>query len=578
MKFSRHYQGLALALALGTALRFWNLDFKPLWLDETITALFTFGRSYNDVPLDVVFPLNRLEQIFTFNPATSCPEIARTLATQSTHPPLFFCLMHAWLKASLVSPFKHGWIWTLRSLPALFGVGAIAAVYWLNRAAFSPAAGLIAAALMAVSPFGVYISQEARHYTLPVLLITLSLSALIQIQQDLQRQQLRSIVWLSWVAVNTIGLYVHYFFILALLAQLATILVFVYKTKVKSQKVKEIGKGISFFCLLPFNFYLAFAFWFLPFAFFIPWLPVLLGHFGRPETSWLPPPENIAPLYQTLVAWLLMVIALPVENQPLWIAIPVGLLMLVFGSWLLRLVFRGVRQLWRNSATQLPTLTLASFILFVLLEFFAIVYLLGKDITIALRYNFVYYPAVCGLLGASLLSKRSGERGSGEPSAINHEFALATVLLVGIISCVFVVHGWAFQKPYNPQRVAQDMLSEPTAPLMVVMGYEDSQDMALGLSFALAIDKFAPQQCNITAGSCPKFAFFNRSSGYDSVWQNLSQLPAPSTLPLNLWVVAPGLRRRDYPLQLALSGQTTCTIDSSEYHRIGIPYQLYRCQ
>lgn len=564
MKFSRHYQGLALALVLGTTLRFWNLDFKPLWLDEVITALFALGRSYNDVPVDVVFPLNRLEQIFTFNPASSCGEIARTLAMQSTHPPLFFCLMQAWV--GKLSTHHSELTTELRSLPALFGVGAIAAVYWLNRVAFSPKAGLMAAALMAVSPFGVYISQEARHYTLPVLLITLSLSALIQIQQDLQRQQLRSIVWLSWVVFNTIGLYVHYFFILALLAQLAIVLVFVYNAKIKSFRLRL----------------LVFAFWLLPFAFFIPWLPVLLGHFGRPETSWVPPPENIAPLYQTLAAWLLMVIALPVENQPLWIAIPVSLLMLVFGSWLVRHVFPGVRQLWRNSATHVATLTLGIFILFVLLEFFAIVYLLGKDITIAPRYNFVYYPAICALLGASLVSRGAGERGKigNYLSAItHHQFPILTVLLVGTIGCIFVVHNWAFQKPYNPQQVAQDMLlGKPDAPLMVVMGYDDSQDIALGLSFALAIHKFDSNKCNITAEACPKFAFFNRSSGYDSVWQNLSQLPTPSRLPLNLWVVAPGLRRRDYPPQLGLSYQTTCNIDPSEYHRIGIPYQLYRCQ
>jgi hypothetical protein len=53
---------------------------------------------------------------------------------------------------------------------------------------------------MAVSPFGVYLSQEARHYTLPILLITLALLGLIQIQQALYSQQQlpRPIVWLFW--------------------------------------------------------------------------------------------------------------------------------------------------------------------------------------------------------------------------------------------------------------------------------------------------------------------------------------------------------------------------------------------
>ncbi|MBD3559771.1 hypothetical protein H6S82_13000, partial [Planktothrix sp. FACHB-1355] len=81
MKISRHHLGLAIAFALGITLRFWHLDFKPLWLDEVITALITLGRSYSDVPVEVVFPISRLPEIFTFNSAATCPEIARTLAT-----------------------------------------------------------------------------------------------------------------------------------------------------------------------------------------------------------------------------------------------------------------------------------------------------------------------------------------------------------------------------------------------------------------------------------------------------------------------------------------------------------------
>ena len=73
----------------------------------------------------------------------------------------------------------------MRSLPALIGVIEIAAIYCLNRLVFSKSAALMAAALMAVSPFAVYLSQEARHYTLPMLLTTLALLGLIKIQQSL---------------------------------------------------------------------------------------------------------------------------------------------------------------------------------------------------------------------------------------------------------------------------------------------------------------------------------------------------------------------------------------------------------
>jgi len=58
-------------------------------------------------------------------------------------------------------------LWAARSLLflrlrfQLFGMG------WL----VSLSASQIAAAMMAVSPYGIYLAQEARHYTLAILLI-----------------------------------------------------------------------------------------------------------------------------------------------------------------------------------------------------------------------------------------------------------------------------------------------------------------------------------------------------------------------------------------------------------------------
>ena len=91
---SLHYWALTGVIALGAILRFWNLDLKPLWLDEVLTALLSLGRPYKDVPLEVVIPTSTLQQLFTLQPNVSSLEIAQSVANQSTHPPLFFCLMH----------------------------------------------------------------------------------------------------------------------------------------------------------------------------------------------------------------------------------------------------------------------------------------------------------------------------------------------------------------------------------------------------------------------------------------------------------------------------------------------------
>ena len=545
-----HYLILIGAIALGAILRFWHLDLKPLWMDEVITAIFSLGKSYNDLPLGVVFPLERVQELFTFQPKVSCAEIAENIARQSTHPPLFFCSMHAWL--GWLSPLGQDWVEKLRALPALFGVAAIAAIYAVNLA-FSKTSGLTAAAVMAVSPFAIYLSQEARHYTLPMLLITLGLLALMQIQQDIfLKQQVRFWVWLIWAIINSIALYVHYFSVLAFIAQIATLILLIYyPAKAKYIKLK---RKIWFALILSIS-GVAIS--------FIPWLILTLSHFHRSETDWLNSPTHIAPFGQTLVNWVLMVISLPVENQPLPIAVISVLLMLIFAIWVGRQIFLGLRLLWRTPTTHLATLTLLSFSGWVLLEFFAIVYLLNKDITIVPRYNFVYYPSFCALIAASLTKIQNLK----EKSQI-----LLIFLLVGVLSSIFVVSNLVFEKPFKPEQVARNINQNSSVPLMVVMAYRDYQDMALGLSFALEVEKV--RKINYSE-KLDKFAFFKNSQEL-SVWQQLSQLPAPAISQMNLWVIAPGIKRRDYPPQIAIS-RLNCTIDSRQHYRIGVPYQLYRC-
>jgi len=557
-KLTLHYFALAGIIVLGTLLRFWHLDLKPLWLDEVLTAFFSLGREYNDLPLDGVFPLSTLQEFFTLQPDTSCRDIAQTLAQQSTHPPLFFCLMHSWLRFTGTEQLA----WALRSFPALIGVGAIAAIYVLNRLIFSPIAGLIAAALMAVSPFAVYLSQEARHYTLPMLLIILALLALILIQQRLYHQQMPSPwLWLGWGMVNSIGCYVHYFFLLAVIAQVLTLIsgMMWYRRRLPGGSWGAValvmaGMAVSY----------------------LPWWGMLLADMGRSETNWLPSPDSITPLVQLLVGWLLMVIALPVENQPLWIVIPMGGLTLGLGGWIIWRGGVGVKRLLCQSSTQLATLTLFGFTLAVLLQFLAIIYGLGKDISIVPRYNFVYYPAICALLAASLTVNVETRHGaSGRTDAeVQGRGVIVLTLAISLVSTVCVVANLVFLKPYYPQQVAENMTIEPTVPLIMVMGYNDLQDVGLGLSFALALE-------NVSEGGSQQgdrtIAFLSRQQGYDKVWQQLSELAIPSVSPLNLWVIAPGLKRRDYPQTLVIANQKTCILDPSQHYRIGIPYQLYRC-
>lgn len=562
-----HYTLLLAILLLGLGLRFWHLDSKPLWLDEVLSALFTMGRSYQDIPREQFFLLTALDQLFSLKPGTTCPQIAQTIVTQSVHPPLFFCLMHRWL--NLLQPHTENWVWAIRSLPALFGVGAIGASYYLNRIAFSKSAGLASAALMAVSPFAVYLSQEARHYTLPMLLITLVLAGLVQMQQDLTQQSFRPWVWLGWIVLNSMGLYVHYFFALAVVAQVIALGGWMLIGQRRPLHHWGLFVGAIAGIILS----------------YLPWLPTMISHAGRPETDWLIPYkpdwlDRVAPLYQMVMGWVLMIIALPVENQPFTVKVTLSLIIAVFALWLMSRVLPEFRSLWKTLSFRPPIVLLLGFTLGVILEFFAIVYILGKDITVVPRYNFVYYPGMCALLGACF----GGIKARGElPWSIwrgRTGRSLMIILLVGLISSGFVVNGWVFQKSYHPHEVAQNMALEPEQPLIVAVSYASIQEIALGLSFALELRKID----SIEAGEkLVRFAFFDRSQGYQQVWKTLARSPLPLPLPLNLWIVAsPGMRTKDYPERLRLASlpgqrRTICQVDPEEFHRIGFPYQLFRC-
>jgi len=132
---------LSLLVICGTILRFYNLGFNSLWLDEASTL--TFARQ-------------------------TLTGIWASVAGGEFNPPLFYWMEHAML-AFGDSEF------VLRFLPALFGVLSIPVVYCIGKEFIDRKAGLLAATLMTFSPFAVYYSQDARAYTAVLLFFSLFL-------------------------------------------------------------------------------------------------------------------------------------------------------------------------------------------------------------------------------------------------------------------------------------------------------------------------------------------------------------------------------------------------------------------
>jgi hypothetical protein len=162
-------------IALGAALRFSTLDLQSYRYDEAVTIVRVLHPSL----------LGTIEAV----------------GHSESTPPLYYAV--AWLWSRLLGT---GEFW-LRSLSALAGTASILTVYLGARALPLPRrAGLLAAALVAVSPVLVWFSQDARAYALAFLLSSLSFLFFARARRSGSR---RDLGW--WAVFSALAIATHYF-------------------------------------------------------------------------------------------------------------------------------------------------------------------------------------------------------------------------------------------------------------------------------------------------------------------------------------------------------------------------------
>ena len=115
---------------------------QSLWLDEAIS--YSAVRNYN-----------LLDIITKFIPG-------------DVHPPLYYLVLKLWTDI-----FGYSEI-SLRFPSVIFGVITVWVVYKIGRKLFDEKTGKIAALFLALNPLAIYYSQEARMYSLAMLLVALS--------------------------------------------------------------------------------------------------------------------------------------------------------------------------------------------------------------------------------------------------------------------------------------------------------------------------------------------------------------------------------------------------------------------
>ncbi|MGB7415202.1 MAG: glycosyltransferase family 39 protein, partial [Thermosynechococcaceae cyanobacterium] len=181
-KWRPHPYGLLIIilLLLGVCLRFYNLDHKLYWHDETFTSLRASGYQSQEY-LQALFDghlvsVADLQTYQTPRPNSSLGDVINSLAIEDAqHPPLYYALMWGWIKLWGHSPT------ITRLLSVFLSLFAFPALYWLCIELFAaPLVGGVAMALMAVSPLHLLYAQEARQYSFWVVWILLSSAGLLR--------------------------------------------------------------------------------------------------------------------------------------------------------------------------------------------------------------------------------------------------------------------------------------------------------------------------------------------------------------------------------------------------------------
>jgi uncharacterized membrane protein len=570
---------LGVWIALGALLRFWNLDSKPLWTDEFATLVFSLGHTFRTVPLNQALTSEQLLEPLQVKTIGSVTAVIERLLTESNHPPLYFVLCHGWLRLFSASDGLVS-VWLVRSLSAILGILCIPAMFGLGWLSFeSLFVGQVAAALMAVSPFGVYLAQEARHYTLPLLWIVGSLACLVTTLRYLTRQiPLPRWLALLWVSCNSLGMATHYFFALTLLAEGLVLFLFWGRWVWQNKKVKNSLPASRWFVAVALGTLLS----------GLIWLPYLRNGYDSELTRWAFEAKpsagtSLEPITNLLAGMITMVTLLPVQKVPSKAQLSSAAIMVIFILWLGGFIGQRLLAQKRSPRYHLPLLTLTSFVITAIATLLLLEYALGANITNGLRYGFIYFPAVIVLVAAGLVLPTQSTEVVSKLSFVRIG-AILGVLLMGILSSLLVVFNQGYQKVHRPDIVAQDIQTRSQYPALVVISHQTHGQTGRLMGVAWELRKAGqPVQFYLDHQACS-----NRDRCLEpspELLRAIAQLPRP----FDLWLINYHKLSVVYsPLSAERVNSLTppqCTAINLRSQRKqlkprnidGYQYQLYRC-
>lgn len=229
---------LLLIVALGALLRIVNLGADSIWLDEAYSIQFA------RLPV---------------------PQLLDETASSDVHPPLYYLLLHYWIK--LCGDTEAA----ARMLSALFGILAILVIYRLAALLFDRATGLLSALLLALSLFHIEFAQEARMYALLALLSLCSLYFFLKLFDE----EARASALVAYVLTTSLLIHTHVYGFFIIIAENLFLFSLYFSRPVlfKSLFKRWLVLQTALVVL------------------FLPWLSIMLRQFERVQHGfWIPQP------------------------------------------------------------------------------------------------------------------------------------------------------------------------------------------------------------------------------------------------------------------------------------------------
>ena len=530
--------------------------------------VFSLGNSFQTVPLDRAIAFETLLQPLQPQANTGIGDAIDRLLSESTHPPVYFVLAHLWTK---LFPLQDGLVslWASRAFSAMFGVVSIPAMFGFGYLAFrSRLVGQLAAAMMAVSPYGVFLAQEARHYTLAILLLIGSLSCFVLAIQCLKQHKTIP-TWLGfiWVVVNSLGIATHYFLAFSLIAEGLVLLLLVVNHK-KSQIFKLLWVAAG------------------TLAGGLVWLPVWQKVQGNELTKWIyegdPIREFFLPIGRVLIWAISMLSLLPVDiiSLPLAVVVASGAVMVIFLIWAIPILWRGFKFQMKQEDTRLEIKVLSLYVLGILLIILGFTYGLGMDLTLAARFHFIYFPAAIALFGVALAANWSREAGENYQLPItNYQLPVVIILLMGFVGSLVVIGNTGYLQHERNDILAETILKESQSPVLIATTHKHHGQT--GRMMALAWE-FKRLDTPISASKYPQFLLAHKHQGFckDKLCNDpnndpsitLQETVAKLPHPLDVWLV-------NFHAPETLDPQKCQKLDPRSFPKIeGYRIRHYKCQ